>query len=93
MTTTTINPLSAEELLTAGAKRIMGVVKAKGIASVEVFELVVRWGQYVDQATHPDAFCQNCKMHVHWNSFELRYIHTESAHEHCSTHAGRTADV
>lgn len=83
----------AEFLITAGSKRIMGVARSKGIASVEVFELVVRWGQYIDQAIHPDSWCGTCKFHVHWNSFENHYIHTESGHQHCSTHAGRTANV
>lgn len=93
MTTMTIRLRTPEELLTAGSKRIMGVVKTKGIASVEVFELVVRWGQYIDQASHPDALCGTCNHPVRWNSFEENYVHIDSKHRYCSTHAGRTADV
>lgn len=82
-----------EQMLTAGAKRIMGVVKNKGITSVEVFELVIRWGQYVDQAAHPESRCGICSHPVRWNSFDNCYVHIDSEHRHCSTHAGRTANV
>lgn len=88
MTTTT-----SQELLQAGAKRIMGVARTKGIASTEVFELVIRWGQYVDQAAHPESSCGICGHPVRWNSFENCYIHTDSSHRYCSTHAGRTANA
>lgn len=102
MTTTITRPLqlpvtpkaaTPEAMLTAGAKRIMGVVKNKGITSVEVFELVIRWGQYVDQARYPESRCGVCSHSVRWNSFESCYVHVDSDHRHCSTHAGRTANV
>lgn len=92
MTATTTSYLP-ETLLTSGAKRIMGVARQKGITSTEVFELVVRWGQYIDQAVHPEARCGTCSHPIKWNSFENRYVHQDSKHSHCSTHAGRTARV
>lgn len=79
------------ELLAAGAKRIMGVAKNKGCDSVEVFELVIRWGRYIDQADHKPTTCRNCTLQLVWNSFDLNYVHAGSGHKHCSTHAGRTA--
>lgn len=69
----------------------MGVVRNKGITSVEVYELVIRWGRYIDQAEHPTRVCKVCFHYIVWNSFDNCYVHEDSKHKHCSTHSGRVA--
>lgn len=82
---------SRQELLQAGSKRIMGVARAKRLDSEEALSLVIRWGVYIDQADHPPVACERCSHELVWDSIHLRYNHSESGHQWCSSHAGGTA--
>ena len=100
MATMTVRPqlplpikATREELLQAGAKRIMGVARTKRLDSDEALALVIRWGIYIDQTEHPATTCARCRRSLVWDSIHLRYNHEASGHQWCHSHSGGTAIV
>lgn len=86
-------PLTPQQIVQAGLKRISSLTDKYGITSPEVFSACERWGAILDDVNHPDGTCLHCGLPVRWDlSRDVgRYIH-RGGNEWCGRVAAATAE-
>lgn len=100
-----MNTLTPEAIMTAGVKRISGLVDKHGITSPEVYAACERWGSILDDVNYPDSTCINCGHPVTYIPVIKKYVHADyagpvkeakvfdfPASVWCTTHAGAEAN-